>query len=180
MSLIGPGPECGGYGEDALCVIQTTLADPCPDIKKLAAQLVMTLATRTENRKMLRLRGQKIIINSTTKYCYSRLCDRRLPRHPAGSQHQPPPGRSPRSHSGRGGQARPRHTGGLLRGHGDLYHVILVIHFMYRIYDHAQASHMAQRVFDPSPAVRRRHVEVLGAWCLAMPDRCWFSRRASH
>ena len=37
---------------------------------------------------------------------------------------------------------------------------------------HAQASHMAQRVFDPSPAVRRRHVEVLGAWCLAMPDRC--------
>ena len=32
---------------------------------------------------------------------------------------------------------------------------------------------MAQRVFDPSPAVRRRHVEVLGAWCLAMPDRCW-------
>ena len=60
-SLIGPGPECGGYGEDALCVIQTTLADPCPDIKKLAAQLVMTLATRAENRKMLRLRGQKII-----------------------------------------------------------------------------------------------------------------------
>ena len=31
---------------------------------------------------------------------------------------------------------------------------------------------MAQRVFDPSPAVRRRHVEVLGAWCLALPDRC--------
>ena len=59
-SLIGPGPECGGYGEDALCVIQTTLADPCPDIKKLAAQLVMTLAARAENRKMLRLRGQKI------------------------------------------------------------------------------------------------------------------------
>ena len=58
-SLIGPGPECGGYGEDALCVIQTTLADPCPDIKKLAAQLVMTLAARAENRKMLRLRGQK-------------------------------------------------------------------------------------------------------------------------
>ena len=45
---------------------------------------------------------------------------------------------------------------------------------------HAQASHMAQRVFDPSPAVRRRHVEVLGAWCLAMPDRCWFSSGDSH
>lgn len=72
-SLIGPGPECGGYGEDALCVIQTTLADPCPDIKKLAAQLVMTLAARAENRKMLRLRGQKKTLNST-KYVYSRLC----------------------------------------------------------------------------------------------------------
>ena len=185
-SLIGPGPECGGYGEDALCVIQTTLADPCPDIKKLAAELVMTLATRAENRKMLRLRGQKIIINSTIKYCYSPvLWCRRLPRHPAGSQHQPPPGRCPGSHRGRGRQARPRHSGRLLRGHGDLYLVILVIHFMYRIlYErvYAQASHMAQRVFDPSPAVRRRHVEVLGAWCLAMPDRCWHltERGASH
>ena len=84
-SLIGPGPECGGYGEDALCVIQTTLADPCPDIKKLAAQLVMTLATRAENKKMLRLRGQKIFLYST-KYCNSPvLWCRRLPRHPAGS-----------------------------------------------------------------------------------------------
>ena len=179
-SLIGPGPECGGYGEDALCVIQTTLADPCPDIKKLAAQLVMTLATRAENRKMLRLRGQKIIINST-KYCYSPvLWCRRLPRHPAGSQHQPPPGRSPRSHRGRGRQARPRHSGGLLRGHGDLLVSCFMLQYLIlkgklplhyeRV--HAQASHMAQRVFDPSPAVRRRHVEVLGAWCLAMPDRC--------
>ena len=50
--------------------------------------------------------------------------------------------------------------------------ILLNFDFMYRIRVHAQASHMAQRVFDPSPAVRRRHVEVLGAWCLALPDRC--------
>ena len=33
------------------------------------------------------------------------------------------------------------------------------------------ASHMAQRVFDPSPQVRLRLVETLGSWLVAMPDR---------
>ena len=35
----------------------------------------------------------------------------------------------------------------------------------------AVASHMAQRVFDPSPAVRMEHVKVMGAWLKALPDR---------
>ena len=35
----------------------------------------------------------------------------------------------------------------------------------------AVASHMAQRVFDPSPRVRMEHVKVVGAWLKALPDR---------
>ena len=30
---------------------------------------------------------------------------------------------------------------------------------------------MAQRVFDPSPSVRMKHIEVMGAWLMGMPDR---------
>ena len=32
-------------------------------------------------------------------------------------------------------------------------------------------NHMAQRVFDPNPGVRLKHVEVIGSWLVAMPDR---------
>ena len=30
---------------------------------------------------------------------------------------------------------------------------------------------MAQRVFDPSPSVRLKHVEAIGSWLVNMPDR---------
>ena len=30
---------------------------------------------------------------------------------------------------------------------------------------------MAQRVFDPSPSVRLKHVEAIGSWLVGMPDR---------
>ena len=120
---------CSVYVEDVVELLVSVLEDKCPQVKKLSAQLVVSLADH--HKKVLRLKGSVLAAPLARNVSHRQSPVRAVTVAAIGSL--------------------------VLATDGAVFENL--------------ASHMAQRVFDQSPQVRLRLVEVVGRWVVAMPDR---------
>ena len=117
------------YAEDLVDVLVSTLADQCPEVKKVSAVLVGRLAEH--HKKVLRLKGSSLAAPLARNLSHRQSGVRAVTVTGLGQL--------------------------ILSTDGAVFESL--------------ASHLAQRVFDPSPAVRLRLVESLGSLLVRMPDR---------